>query len=625
MKNLIKMLACVSGWLFLLYFLSPTANAQQPLWQYSIYFQEDEDALPSMADLDSLKQLAAIALKSDTQQIVIRPYVDYWRKDDRYYTLLRKRSYLLRQIFEREGLGPERLQLIQQALELPENAELMRHRIDVLIQQKDSVVQETEVNYYAEIRSFLNQLIREKKEAFRIRPDRDTILYTQRGAMLYIPKHSFRVARTTAWIELSWQDALHRSELLPYILLSPELEQQLQEWAAVWNLEARVRGRPVALEEGAEIVAFLPTDDVLTDLTYYHSSTEPSRSFQWKAIGLEAWPSNSALCLHLADAETENFVYYCTLRQLAKPKPAPAPSKPQKPILEQADTVVLQTVDSLLALNEMVRTEIREAFQRKEAKRWVRKKKRLRQEQQYQRELEAALRQKRSIERKKKEELDRVKAVNDERMADYKKEYAAYSRLRDSLQQAYLSAVWRWKVAGDSLKRLCAYEKDAVAYLRQAWGDSLMQGFRVALRKARDPELLSPAAQPLFPTGHQHLILPIRKLGWSSLQRERRVAKTLEYKAFTFGPELPSYKILALTMLEQSRTVALATGLDLDNISFNPLPSEAPICLIALYVDGEKAFLNLHKATANKLPYKLEFEEYQDLEALQQALKALDR
>lgn len=629
MKISNQMLAYCIGWLFLL-------GIQQPLWgqnqdlKYSIYFQEGEDALPAMADLDSIKALAAIALESDTQRIVIRRYVDYWQKDDRYYSLLRKRSFLLKQIFEREGLGPERLQLLSQALEDPDSAAERRHRIDLLLQKRDSIIADTvveEINYYAEVRDFLAQLIKDQGSRFRIQPNRDTILYTQGGAMLYIPKNCFAVDPRAEWIELYWQEAYQRSELMPFILLSPENEKQLQEWAAVWKLEASYRGKALKLRSGGpQPISFLPTDDVITDLNWFHSAQEPSAAFKWRRKEMGSWQPIHPLCLHLAEASSDSFSYFCDRPMLGKPKPGIAPPKAEKPVLIQTNPVVLESVDSLLALNQMVVEEIRAAFEKKDSRWWAGKKRKRKNERQYQRELESALKQKRSILQLKQKEVNRVKTINDSLTADYKAAAYAYNHVRDSLQQSYLTALRNWHIARDSLEWLCNYEQHAVAYLRVNYADSLLRVWQKALQQTIDPNLAGGVAKPLFPTGHQHLILPIRKLGWSSLQRPLPYSnKPLEYKAFTFGPELPSYKIAATTMMRTSRAAALSTALNLDNMSFYPLPAEAPIHLIALYVDGEKAYLNLHQATANKLPYKLEFVEYQSLDAFREALKVLNR
>jgi hypothetical protein len=628
MKKFVEMLAYTIGWLFLLSTSQLSFAQETTTLKYSIYFQENEDALPAMADLDSIKALAAIALESDTQRIVIRRYMDYWQKGDQYYTLVRKRSFLLKQIFEREGLGPERLQLISQTIEDPDSAKQVRHRIDLLLQKRDSVTADTiveEINYYAEIRDFLTKVISKQEQHFRINPWRDTLVYTKAGAMLYIPKNSFAVDPRADWIDLYWQEVYKRSELIPLILLSPEYENKLQEWAAVWNIQANYKGKVIQLRNGAEIMSFQPTDDLITDLRWLHSVQDPSQSFQWRKKEMGSWQPIHPLCLHLAEADSDSFSYFCNRPLLAKPKAGKAPEKPQKPSVEEPNATVLASVDSLLAINEMVVEEIRAAFEKKEDRWWVGKKRKQKNERQYQRELESALKQKRAILKLKQKELDRVQTINDSIMATYKTDFNRFNRIRDSLQQSYLTALRNWHITRDSLEWLCSYEQHAVGFLRQNYGDSLLLVWQNALKQSIDPNLAGPASEPLFPTGHQHLILPIKKMGWSSLQRPLPYTEnSLEYKAFTFGPELPSYKIAAATIMRSSRAAALSTALNLDNMAFNPLPEEAPIHLIAVYVDGEKAYLNLHQAIANKLPYKLEFIEYQSFEAFRVALKALD-
>ena len=81
---------------------------------------------------------------------------------------------------------------------------------------------------------------------------------------------------------------------------------------------------------------------------------------------------------------------------------------------------------------------------------------------------------------------------------------------------------------------------------------------------------------------------------------------------------------MASSILQEYPAMALSTGLDLDNISFSPLPAESKIWLLALYVDGEKAFLDLQQTIANKLPYKLDFKVIHKIEDLKKMLQILE-
>ena len=224
----------------LLLFLSSFHNlfAQQQFRQYTVRFAPEVEALPSLADLDSLKQIAAIAAKTDTQTVIIRRYIDYWIRNDNYYVLLRKRSFLLQSIFERAGIAKGRLVIESQPLDDPDTAATMRNRIDVLVATNyvpsaltDTLTEEVpEVNYYSESRELLWQLIDGKGQLFFINPWSDTILYTRNGAALKLDSGIFKIPPTILELELYCTEAYQKSELLPYQLCNEEEKAMLNDW-----------------------------------------------------------------------------------------------------------------------------------------------------------------------------------------------------------------------------------------------------------------------------------------------------------------------------------------------------------------------------------------------------------
>ena len=617
----------------LLLFLSSFHNlfAQQQFRQYTVRFAPEVEALPSLADLDSLKQIAAIAAKTDTQTVIIRRYIDYWMRNDNYYVLLRKRSFLLQSIFERAGIAKGRLVIESQPLDDPDTAATMRNRIDVLVATNyvpsaltDTLTEEVpEVNYYSESRELLWQLIDGKGQLFFINPWSDTILYTRNGAALKLDSGIFKIPPTILELELYCTEAYQKSELLPYQLCNEEEKAMLNDWGGLIYLSAKADGKEVSLRDKKEILLLLPTDELHTDMRLYQSKKHPRQSMQWSRLETGFWEPVFPLCLPFSEAELPNFTYYCSRLQLAKPVVPVFPEKPAKPTLETLPKAKVAELDSAIALYDRIMNSIQAEYEEKTGSR-LSKRKRNNMEIQYQRELENTLRKKKQAEAIKKKEQAAIAEINAGRMAIYQNSFDKYNQRRDSLQQWYLHAVRDWHIARDSLQWLCDYERYQMSFLRERYGDSLLIALQKGLRATTRPDLKSPLAKPLFPLGKQYYIIPTRKLGWLSLQRAHRYPENeLDYKIFTYD-DLPSYKVTTMAVLRNSRAAVAGKAEDMINLSFHPVPEEDQLWIFAMYLEDGKPVVSLQSARANKLPLRLEFNKYEDAEALEQALKRVN-
>lgn len=621
--------AWVTG-LFVFYSTISTLQAQQQFRQYTVRFAAGEEALPSLADLDSLKQIATIAAQNDTQTIIIRRYIDYWMRNDNYYILIRKRSFLLQSIFERAGIAKNRLVIETQPLDDPDQAPVMRNRVDVVVATNyiPSVLTDTlteaepETNYYSEMRELLWQLMDGKEQRFLINPWRDTILYTQNGAALRLEAGTFKIPPTILEVELRCTEAYQKSELVPYQLCT-EQDTLLTQWGGMIYLHATAEGRELQLLNNKEILLLLPTDELHTDLYLYQSKKHPRKSMQWHRVETAYWEPISPLCLPFADAELPDFNYYCNRLQLDKPLVPNFPDRPEKPLLEVLPKAKLAEWDSTIALYDKIIKTVQEEYETKTGRR-LSKRKRDNTEIQYQRELENTLRKKKQAELSKKKEQEKVDAINNARMTVYNGVFTDYDHRRDSLQQWYLHAVRDWHIARDSLQWLCEYEMYQMAFLRQRYGDSLLLALQQGLKTTTRAVSRSPLAKTLLPAAPQYYIIPTRKLGWLSFQKPHRYKELpLDYKIFTYD-ELPSYKVTTMAVLRNSRTVVSGKAEDMINLSFNPVPAEDKLWIFALFLEEGKPVVALQSAVANKLPLRLEFIKYEDAAALEQALKLLN-
>lgn len=617
--------------LFLSLFCSSYAATAQQLYSYSIRFKAGVEALPSLANLDSLKMIAAAALPVDTQTIIIRRYIDYWQQDENYYVLTRKRTFLLQQIFQRAGIVPQRLVIETMPLENPDSAVAERNRIDVLLTPHytpsvltDTIKTEevTEPNFYSEIRELLWQLTADEQQRFLINPWRDTMLQTVGGASVFIAAGSFAIGKEITEIEFLIQEAYSKPALLPYQLATLEEDSltSLREYGGVVQLLAKAAGRELDLKADKEILLFLPTDDLQTNLRLHHSKTSPRNALRWRSLEMGFWEPETALCLHLAEAAADG-TYYCQRQQMERPAVPVFPVKPDMPALEVFPPERLVVLDSAIQLYEEIMNGIKAEYEAKTGRRWASKKKKEKGEQEYQRNLENALRQKKKAETEKKKELAVVEHINAARMAVYDSIFYLYNYRRDSLQQAYLSAIRDWHIARDSLQWLCGYEQHQWGFLQSRYGAERIAYFQQYLRASSDPDLRSPQGKLLFPMGKAHFIVPTRRLGWLSLQRKHPyIAPTLHYTVFTYR-ELPTYKLASMSFLRNSRSAVAGKASDAENISFNPLPAEDKIWVLALYIEGGKYMMALQPAVANRLPMKPEFKEFTSLQELEEALK----
>lgn len=606
--------------------------AAQQIKTYAIQFEAGEDALPSLADLDSIKALATFAMVPDTQKVVIRRYIDYWVQNDAYYTLIRKRSLLLQQIFDRAGFPPDSLLIETRALQAPQQADsLSSHLMEVLVSRQyqsplaKNDLAEEETNYFSEIRQLMWALIKDQQQRFNINPWRDTLLWSAQGMAIYIPAGSFQLPTTVERVTLGLREAFQKSSLLPYQMSTLDQQEQLRNWGVVLHLSASARGRAAGLKPGRGLFFAAPAGQLLTRLQLYQSLRGPKTGLNWKKVYRpKTGESINPACLHLAESRGADFRYFCDRLKLQRP-PVPAfPEKPKRPQFFTADSSKLERLDSIQQIYLNIEKKIKSGYQEKQDKFYLFKKKKEKNERKYQRELETVMHKVKRIDKTQKELLQAVEAKNDSLRNRFQLKFNAYNQLRDSLQQAYLHALRDWHTARDSLQWLCLYEQHQVLRLKQRYDSLFLEQLRRQLNQRPYPDLQSPKAKTLFPTGKMHYFFESPTLGWLSLQQKVPLQQLpLNYKIFTYD-NLPTYKVNTAAVLRSQMAQVPGKAKDKVNLSFNPLPAETPLWVLAIYLEEGRPFMALQEAVANKLPLQLEFKGYQSAKELAKALQKLN-
>ena len=617
-------LAPIWGWLFIFLLSAPALWGQE----LRIAFAPTSDALPEQAWVDSIRTLVQNAQQIDSSWIVVERQMNYFEEKQSYYDLVRKRSYLLQQILDRCQWPKERIRFESKALTQANLPKTEGHIIHLRIGQRAaenipidtlSLEDGPAPNFFQSRRAILAQWMASlQDQSFLFYPGQAASFSTKEGALIFIPAQAF--GPTGDPIQIKLKLALRKSELLPYWLAS---QNQNLALGPIVEVQAERAGQALKLAPNQSISFFLPTVQHQENLGLYAASDQ-EEGLKWGRLELGSWPNSQAISLPLHLAQNDSLFVYRDLALPAKPSPPSFPVAPNKPQYPKLDSQILRPLLKEAELYAGLIKDCKARYAEKEKKRWRGKKKKAQEKMEFQRELEILLKRQKQNEAKQAAILQSFSDSLAQIKGAYEQRYLAYSKERDSLQQIYLKALRRWQDARDSLPKVQNYEAER---LRKAWQQYAPQEQKQLAKalKALNPQLAARAFQPdLFGQDVHYLWWPSKRLGLLALGEKAAPKAPLTYKAFTFGQELPTYKMQGIAIERASQYAVRSQTTDIENLNFPNLQAEAPIWLFAFYEEEGKIYLNLSAERANKLPYKLSFKALDNLAELRKAVEKLN-
>ena len=617
-------LAPLWGWLFIFLLSAPSLWGQD----LRIPFAPKSDALPEQAWVDSIRILVQNAQAIDSSWIVVERQMNYFEEKQSYYDLVRKRSYLLQQILNRCQWPKDRIRFESKALPQADLPKTAGHIIQLRIASHYQENEQTDTlsledgpapNFYQSRRAILAQWMASiQDQSFLFYPGQAAYFKSPEGALIFIPAQAF--GPTGDPIQIKLKVALRKSELLPYWLASQSQDLAL---GPIVEVQAERAGQALKLAPNQSISFFLPTVQHQENLGLY-AARDQEEGLKWGRLELGSWPNSQAICLPLHLAQNDSLFVYRDLALPAKPSPPAFPLAPKKPKYPQLDSQALQP---LLKENDFylgLINDCKARYAAKEKKRWRGKKRKAREQMEFQRELEILHKRLKKNEDQQAAILQSFSDSLAQIKGAYEQQYLAYSEERDSLQQLYLKALRRWQDARDSLPKIKNYEAKR---LRKAWQQYAPQEQKQLAKalSALNPQLAARAFMPdLFGQDVHYLWVPSKRLGLLALGQKAAPKTPLTYKAFTFGQELPTYKMQGIAIDRASQYAVRSQTTDIENLNFPKLQAEAPIWLFAFYEEEGKIYLNLSAERANKLPYKLSFKALDNLAELRKAVEKLN-
>lgn len=568
--------------LFSLYIGSTQAQQE---FRHHVYFEEGE-AVISLEQLEEIKQFSANAQNLVQAKVVVRIYTNDAQGNESNYKLSGHRAALMKQCLQREGIQEGSIQIEHMGTALAATQQQQDFRRAELILTSDQHLFQRK-SYQQAIFSAVQEWFKPHYDIFDIKPQKDTVLITSKGVVLYIPMATFDSNLVDTTVQLLVNSSHNPMEILTQYMSTLSGEHFLNS-SGLLHLQAFWKGQKILKPLNKEIAILFPSRHYQDNALVYQSNPVLLSTTNWEASNNTPLP-----CAGFYSTKG----YFCDPQFLIEPRLPYFASPPAKPIFTNIDSIIaiyderIKTFDEQLTElekdilnvpNEKKNSLVPKLRQKHKAIEWAQK----------------------TIAIKKDNLKEAYNREVEEKEAVYYQKLAAYNKNRNKQQQSYIRLLNNWANSKDSVQLLCKQEKETIQKTNAQYGVKLINTIR----------------QQVAEKGLQNTLgfwISTKELGWKNIAHKLTPSNTTKYQINT---KESAYGISAFLVFKNSQTVIMGQAETGRSISFGRLPYEQNASLVVIRRDEKGLSWGFYDINTNIIPPFIEFDYYSQTEVFAKLL-----
>lgn len=538
----------------------------QPENKQWIHFEQGQASI-SLLQLDSIKEMAKVAMGKTNGRIVVNTYANDALAEDANNRLSGRRAYLVQQCLERAGMPLEHLQIKNKVYS--SNLEDCASCAEIMVTSDSNFFSQNIYQDY--VANFLMEESGVITQTFWVEPFKNILITTKDGVLVQIPAGTL-ATQDSGMVKLDVRFLKNSWDMLLHSLVNRSVNQEVLAINKAVHLELAQYGKPLKLRKGKNITVVLPSDVYTTNVQLYERKrkawTNPQGGKQLKVgsfyRGTDYW------------CDEENN------QGLDLPNFETPPTKPKR-----------ITYDSMTELQdkELEGIQIRLDYLESQKKDKKGKPQALNAQQ---KRNEHFLKNKKNHLLIAKEKIKiKTREKNELMEAEYYKALALYNKERNSLQQSYISNLEKAGTKQRISQNRCKELEENEAVLKTSYGQALYEQIVANLRNQTVQSKLG-------------YWIETDQLGWLSIGNlaKRSIADAVPYRVTT---PTSAYKVTAFLIFDDTQDIVIGETLDATDIVFWEVPDGKSAKLLAVTQEGDNFLIAFHDLTTSGNPIELNF------------------
>lgn len=182
--------------------------------------------------------------------------------------------------------------------------------------EDDTKITEIDTAQTGNIQDLYDLLVQEKQE-FCINPNRDTVLFLQKGTIINIPANSFNTNLPNCVI-FKTKEVYERSEMIVENLSTMSGHQLLESGGMIYTEAFDVNGNSISLNDGKFLTIMMPTDTLLDGMSLFNGRRNPNTNrINWNYAdykGINGFNLEDCMpYIYLPDTCEQCRIFFCRL------------------------------------------------------------------------------------------------------------------------------------------------------------------------------------------------------------------------------------------------------------------------------------------------------------------------
>ncbi len=541
----------------------------QPSKKQTVLFDLGKASI-SLQQLDSIKNIAKLAQRTTTNKLLIYAYANDAVNGASNLRLSRQRAFLMQQCFEREGIALDAIH-IQNKVRRQNELAACAACAEIYV-TTDSHLFNRDI-YHQQILNYMQSFSKVEKQAFLIDADKDEIIVTKEGLVLFVPAGTLAASGV---VDISLRYISNTWDRLMFQLDTRSHRQQFLSLESNIFIGAKQHNEAVEMRNNRSIILVMPGNQYIDNpQVYQHEGANWFRYPRQKSARTGSF-YGSDYCSDLADF----------LEPPSYPLP---PSKPTYKKLEPATNSQdeqLQSIDLKLANYAAMKLDKKGKIIGLNAQL---------------RTKEAALKLKKNRLLIAKENiLVDVRSQNKGLEKEYLKTLAQYNNNRNNLQRSYLKGLDSIRLTQKKRQKRCLLQLENLKELKASYPQDIFEQISAVLRNTT----------PDYTLGYW---TEVNQLGWMCVAKTQST-NTEKLVPFRVLSDVSAYQVAAFLLFE-NEAIVQGEAIDETDIVFWEVPEGKKATLIAVTKHKAGFKIAFQQVETNGHPQTIEY-NYKELSSL---------